>query len=125
MKKKMFTFLAGLFSTAAATTPPLVLTGKASFYAKTYIGKTMANGQPYNPRAFTLACDDLPIGTCVYISYRMANGTMRNAHATVTDRGPAQRLRQQGRIFDLSYSLFCFLEDPAKGLIDIRVQVQP
>lgn len=125
MKKKFLTFLSGMFGIAAAATPPVTLTGKASFYAKHYIGKTMANGQPYNPRAFTLACNDLPLGTCVYISYTMANGTVRNAHATVTDRGPAEYLRQQGRIFDLSYSLFCFLEDPRKGLINVRVQVCP
>jgi rare lipoprotein A len=121
--KKILSLLALIFSSLGASTPTN-LSGQASFYAKSYIGKTMANGQPYNPRAFTLACNDLPLGTLVYITYRNPRtGSVRNAHATVTDRGPAQYLRDEGRIFDLSYALFCHLEDPKYGIITVSAKV--
>ena len=126
MKKNMIKILsliaAGLGFGAKS---PTVLEGEASYYAKHYIGKPMANGQPYNPDAFTLACNDLPLGTVVYIEYVSAAGSRRTAHATVTDRGPAERLREKGRIFDLSWALFRHLENPNRGLIQIRVEVLP
>jgi rare lipoprotein A len=127
---KLTTKITALFAGVVAvllgrsgSSEPEVLKGTASFYHKSYAGKLMANGQPYNPRAFTLACNDLPLGTVVYITYDNGRGMVRNAHATVTDRGPAERLREKGRIFDLSYSLFCYLEDPKYGLIQVTVKV--
>lgn len=117
----MLALLAFLFPhLAAAKTQTLV--GDASFYADYYVGRPMANGQPYNPHAFTLACNDLPLGTTVYITYTDRRGNKRNAHATVTDRGPAEYLREKGRIFDLSKALFQHLERPGVGVIKIRVQ---
>jgi len=127
MKKKVKTILA-LFAgllTCGAASKSTTLSGTASFYGKEYIGRLMANGQPYNPRAFTLACNNVPLGTVLYVEYRRADGIVRSAHATVTDRGPAERLRQQGRIFDLSYALFCHLADPRHGVIPITARIVP
>jgi rare lipoprotein A len=121
MKKKFLSLLAALGIISPARPAPHDLVGIASFYGREYVGRTMANGQPYNPRAFTLACYSLPLGTVVYITYRSPSGWVRHAHATVTDRGP----NVPGRMFDLSYSLFCFLENPRKGLITISAQVMP
>lgn len=127
MTKYLFRALAALTGTAltGCKDEPIELVGDASFYARGYIGKTMANGAPYNPAALTLACDDLPLGTVVYITYRSASGVERHAHATVTDRGPSAELRARGRIFDFSYALFRMLENPNRGTIRVIVRVVP
>ena len=130
LKNKLLSFVSALIpiNSALWSNPeryPRALSGQASFYDSSYIGKTMANGQTYNPYAFTLACNDLPLGTVVYINYTSRSGNKRFAHATVTDRGPAERLRARGRIFDLSYGLFKHLENPGMGVITINVEVLP
>jgi rare lipoprotein A len=69
--------------------------GKASFYARKFAHRKMANGKPMNPRAHIAASKTLPLGT-------VAKGT--NLHTgqstvvTIEDRGPHVR----GRIVDLS-----------------------
>lgn len=126
MKNQLIRILSAIgagFSLGAKA--PTVLEGDASFYARSYIGKTMANGQPYDPDALTLACDDLPLGAVVYIEYVSSSGSKRNAHATVTDRGPAEHLRREGRIFDFSWTLFKHLENPNRGVIRVKVTVLP
>lgn len=106
----------GVLAASAKSAQPRVLSGDASFYAKSYVGKTMANGHPYNARAFTIACDDIPLGKTVYVTYKTPAGNTRSCHATVTDRGPAEWLRKQGRIFDLSWAVFNHLESPRVGV---------
>lgn len=129
LKKKLLSLVTSLIpmNSIAWSAPsvPRELSGQASFYDRSYIGKTMANGQTYDPYAFTLACCDLPLGTVVYITYTSRSGNKRFAHATVTDRGPAEHLRAKGRLFDLSYGLFKHLENPAVGVINIHVAVLP
>ena len=120
--KKLLSLLLSLLPAFGAG-KPRVLTGEASYYSPALAGRLMANGQPYDPRAFTLACSDLPLGASVYITCTNRRGVHRTAHATVTDRGPAERLRQKGRIFDLSEALFRHLEDPRHGLIQLTVKV--
>lgn len=116
MKRQFLALLATIFPSFAPE--PRVLTGTASYYAKSYTGKLMANGQPYNPAALTLACNDLPLGTTVYITYVSASDRERHAHATVTDR-----MRPNGRHrFDFSWALFRLLENPRPGFIKVTVQ---
>lgn len=121
--RSLFSFLAAPAVGGAAS--PVVLRGTASYYDDALAGKAMSNGQPYNPRAFTLACNDLPLGTLVYLTHLNDKGWVRHAHATVADRGPAEHLRAKGRIFDLSRALFTQLADPKMGFIYVSVQVVP
>src|SRR5450631_2066136 len=70
-------------------------TGKASFYADHYSGKTMADGTPMRLYSNNAASITLPLGTTA----RVTNlETGRSAIVTIRDRGPYVH----GRIVDLS-----------------------
>lgn len=117
---KLLAFLASFFP--AKATEPTVISGTASYYASSYAGKIMANGAVFNPKAFTLATYEFPLGACVYITYTNERGLTRGAHATVTDRGPARYLREIGRKFDLTPALFSYLAgDLRPGIIPVQV----
>jgi rare lipoprotein A len=69
--------------------------GKASFYAKQFAGKPMADGAPMDPGGDNAASKTLPLGTVA----RVTNlETGKSAVVTIQDRGPYV----PGRIVDLS-----------------------
>jgi rare lipoprotein A len=69
--------------------------GKASYYARKFAGRKMADGTPMNPRDDNAASKTLPLGTTA----RVTNlETGRSAKVTIQDRGPYV----PGRIVDLS-----------------------
>jgi rare lipoprotein A len=71
--------------------------GKASFYAKRFAGRKMADGNPMNPLDDNAASKTLPLGTTA----RVTNlETGQSAVVTIQDRGPYVK----GRIVDLSPS---------------------
>jgi len=71
--------------------------GKASFYARRFAGRKMANGRPMDPNDDNAASRTLPLGT----KARVTNlDTGRSAVVTIEDRGPYVA----GRIVDLSPS---------------------
>ena len=69
--------------------------GKASFYAKMFHGRKMANGKPMDPRDDNAASKTLPLGTTAKVT-NLETG--RSAVVTIEDRGPYVK----GRIVDLS-----------------------
>jgi rare lipoprotein A len=69
--------------------------GKASFYAKQFIGKKMADGTPMQPQENNAASKTLPLGTTAMVTNLR---TGRTAIVTIRDRGPYVK----GRIVDLS-----------------------
>jgi rare lipoprotein A len=72
-----------------------VIAGKASYYARYFAGRRMANGQPFDPNSNSAAHRTLPFGTVLHVT-NPANG--RTAIVVVRDRGPFAR----GRVLDLS-----------------------
>lgn len=71
--------------------------GKASYYARRFAGRKMANGKPMNPHRDVAASKTLPLGTTA----RVTNlDTGRSAVVTIGDRGPYV----PGRIVDLTPS---------------------
>jgi len=69
--------------------------GKASFYARKFFGRPMADGTPMRPHGDNAASKTLPLGT----KARVTNlETGRSAVVTIQDRGPYVK----GRIVDLS-----------------------
>jgi rare lipoprotein A len=71
--------------------------GKASFYAKSFAGKTMADGTRMDPQGANAASRTLPLGTTA----RVTNlETGQSAIVTIQDRGPYAKRR----IVDLSPS---------------------
>jgi len=71
--------------------------GKASFYAKKFAGRKMANGKKMNPHGNNAASKTLPLGTKAKVK-NLETG--RSAVVKIEDRGPYVK----GRIIDLSPS---------------------
>jgi len=71
--------------------------GQASFYAKQFSGKTMADGAPMDPHGDNAASKTLPLGTTAKVT-NLETG--KSAVVTIQDRGPYV----PGRIVDLSPS---------------------
>jgi rare lipoprotein A len=70
-------------------------TGKASIYARKFVGRTMADGTPMRAHDDNAASKTLPLGTTA----RVTNlETGQSARVTIQDRGPYVA----GRIVDLS-----------------------
>ncbi len=72
-------------------------TGIASWYGKTFHGRTTASGRKFNMYEMTAAHTTLPTGTQVKVT-NLSNG--RSAVVVITDRGPFAH----GRIIDLSWA---------------------
>jgi rare lipoprotein A len=71
--------------------------GKASYYARQFFGKPMADGAPMDPRRNNAASRTLPLGTVAKVT-DVATG--KSAVVKIEDRGPYIK----GRIVDLSPS---------------------
>jgi rare lipoprotein A len=93
------------------------IAGFASWYGEGYRGKTMANGQPFDPEEMTCAAWHWPLGTLLRVQH-IKNG--RYVIVEVTDRGPAKWTK---RLIDLSARSFRRLEAQDVGIIPVRVEV--
>ena len=71
--------------------------GKASYYARQFFGRPMADGTPMNPHGNNAASRTLPLGTVAKVT-DVATG--KSAIVRIEDRGPYIK----GRIVDLSPS---------------------
>lgn len=72
--------------------------GKASYYARSFDGRTMADGNSFKQSGNSAASKTLPIGTTAKVT-NVATG--KSAIVTVQDRGPHVR----GRVLDVSHSV--------------------
>jgi rare lipoprotein A len=90
--------------------------GVASFYARHFTGRRMANGRPFDPHSDTVAHRTLPFGTVVRVT-NLHNG--RTATGVVQDRGPWTG----GRIVDLSPRMARNLDMIRSGIA--RVEIVP
>jgi rare lipoprotein A len=90
--------------------------GKASWYGKSFDGKTTASGEPYDMFQFTAAHRELPLGTWVRVT-NLRNG--RWVIVRINDRGPVPSTR----IIDLSYGAATILEFRNQGLERVRLDV--
>jgi len=116
------TIMAAILTLTSCMPSSQPITGTASYYAMSYIGKPMANGDLYRPDNYTMACWDLPLGTLARVSYKSRGGSVRSVIVKVTDRGPAKHLLGT-RQFDLSWAAFRTLENHKVGLIPVTVEV--
>ena len=86
-----------------------------SVYHPKYIGRKMANGDPYNPHALTVASNDWKLGTELTIVH-----AGRSVEVTVTDR---MAKRFSGKRVDASQAVWDLLTGSAKpGLRRVEVQ---
>jgi rare lipoprotein A len=103
--------------TGVAETPPK--SGVASWYGESHRGKLMANGQKFDPAKLTAASWFYPLGARVRVTLKDLD---RSVVVTVTDRGPARSLVQDGRIIDLAQAAFAQLTNTRAGLVPVTVE---
>jgi hypothetical protein len=86
----------------------------ASYYGRALEGHPMANGQPFDPDAYTAAHKSLPFGTELEVS--LGDKSVR---VTVTDRGPYA----PGRDLDLSPAAARKIGLTGRGVAPVRVRM--
>jgi rare lipoprotein A len=82
----------------------------------------MANGQKFDPDKLTAASWFYPLGTRVRVTVRAPHFEPRSVLVTITDRGPAKRLVERGRVIDLGSAAFKKLAHPDLGLVEVMVE---
>jgi rare lipoprotein A len=94
---------------------PVTSTGacKASFYSD---GQRTANGEYFNPNAFTAAHKTFPFNTRLRVT-NLANN--KSTVVRINDRGPFVR----GRCLDLSRAAFAAIASLGAGVADVRYEV--
>jgi rare lipoprotein A len=92
--------------------------GMASFYGHAHDGRITANGESFDPNAFTAAHRSLAFGTRVRVT-NPENG--QTVTVKVTDRGPYAR----GRIIDVSLAAAKALGMTDQGVIRVRLEALP
>ena len=99
-----------------------LLEGTASWYSEASPGirPTTANMEIFDHDKMTCAMWDVPFNTMVEVTNRR-NG--RKVIVRVNDRGPARRLYRQGRVIDLTMAAFRRIEDPDRGLAEVKIRV--
>ncbi len=96
--------------------------GLAAWCGDELRGKTMANGQPFDPDQLTAASWFYALGTQLRVSLVSTSQPPRSVIVKVTDRGPRRDLVKQGRIIDLSQAAFRKLAPLELGLVPITVE---
>ena len=86
----------------------------ASFYGPGFEGKLTANGERFDPQAFTAAHRTLRFGTCLEV-LNLGNG--RTTRVRVNDRGPYAG----GRILDVSVAAARALGMLERGVARVRL----
>ena len=99
--------------------------GLASWYGETHRGRVMANGKKFDPDRCTAASWFYPLGTRVTVSVDTPDLPPRSLVVTVTDRGPAPKWVDRGRIIDLSRAAFEKLAPTNVGLIPVTIKELP
>lgn len=89
--------------------------GKASYYNQGFAGKSTANGESYDPNAFTAAHRTLPFGTRL----KVYNEDRKFVVVRINDRGPYH----EDRVLDLSQRAFEELAPISRGVIEVSLEV--
>jgi rare lipoprotein A (peptidoglycan hydrolase) len=90
--------------------------GAASYYADFFAGRLTANGERYDPDAYTAAHRTLPFGSVVRVVYEKTGDWVL---VRVNDRGPYAK----GRIIDLSRRAATRLSMLKNGVVRVRVEL--
>ena len=89
--------------------------GKASYYAESFNGRTMADGRRFSPRSNVAASKTLPLGTTAKVVNLQ---TGKSANVQVEDRGPYAR----GRVLDVSPKVAQSLNMGRAGVAPVEVK---
>ena len=91
------------------------LSGKASYYAKSWTGRRTSNGERLHHDSMTCAHKTLPFGTLLKVT-NLLNG--KQVVVRVTDRGPYVR----GRVVDLSWGAAKAIGMLSQGIAPVSVE---
>jgi rare lipoprotein A len=89
--------------------------GRASFYARHFANRKMANGRRMNPNAAVAASKNLPLGSVAKVT-NLENG--KNTTVTIEDRGPYVK----GRVVDLTPSAAKQIDLGKTGVTPVEVK---
>lgn len=90
--------------------------GAASYYADFFADRLTANGERYDPDAYTAAHRSLPFGSVVRVVYEKTGAWVL---VRINDRGPYVK----GRIIDLSRKAATRLSMIRDGVVGVRVEL--
>lgn len=91
--------------------------GQAAYYGDSLAGHRTANGERYDPQAFTAAHRSFPFDTIVRVVCRK---TGKHTYVRITDRGPFGNSK---RVIDLSRIAAERLGIIGQGVADVRLEV--
>jgi rare lipoprotein A len=111
--------LSVLSSAEGKTTPSNFSSGQASWYGEAHRGRVMANGKKFDPDKLTAASWFYPLGAQVKVVRQVPGRPLRSVLVTITDRGPARDLVENGRVIDLTHAAFKRLGNPDVGLLPV------
>lgn len=94
-----------------------VIEGVASYYGEEFEGRSTANGERYDPDAYTAAHRSLPFGTIVRVTRRTTGDWVL---VRINDRGPYGRRK---RVLDLSKQAARRLGMLRDGIAKVRAEV--
>jgi rare lipoprotein A len=103
---------------ANSTRKTIIKYGTASFYAKKFNGRKTANGDIYNSKKYTAACNVLPLNTWIKVT------NLKNKKwviVIINDRLHAK----SKRLVDLSGNAAQKLRYIGRGLTRVKVEVLP
>ena len=102
--------------TKSSAKKPKVLVGTASYYADKFNGRQTANGEIYDSKKMTAACNSLPLGTWIRVT------NLSNNRSVVVKTNDRMHPRME-RVVDLSRAAAEKLGYIGKGLTRVKVVV--
>src|SRR4051812_15041951 len=98
------------------STSSKVLYGTASYYAEKFNGRPTANGELYDGKKMTAACNVLPLGTWIRVT------NLSNNRSVIVKTNDRLHIKMK-RIVDLSHLAAEKLGYIGRGLTKVRVEV--
>ncbi len=95
---------------------PIIKYGTASFYANKFNGRRTANGEIYNSKKYTAACNTLPLNTWIQVT------NLRN-HRSVIVKVNDRMHPKNKRLVDLSKIAAQKLGFSGSGLTRVKIEV--
>ena len=102
--------------TKAVSKKPQVIYGVASYYADKFNGRETANGEIYDGKKLTAACNQLPLGTWIRVT------NLLNNRSVVVKTNDRLHIRMK-RVVDLSRAAAEKLGYIGRGLTNVKVEV--
>lgn len=95
---------------------PKIIYGIASYYAEMFNGRQTANGEIYDGKKLTAACNQLPLGTWIRVT------NLNNNRSVIVKTNDRLHIRMK-RVVDLSRAAAEKLGYISHGLTKVRVEV--